>query len=294
MAIAAAGLFAGCSKKDNDRPVISEVLSLNDITTKELASRAELSGTLTAGSIGVFGFRTSPAHYQSNKQYTYGSPAWTSSDAIQLTDVGLSVYAYYPYTAAVAGTNDAPTLGIADNTTAQTDYLYSGVLAGSYTKTTNTVTTLTLKHALAKVVFTKAVQADYPGAGVISSITLKNAPGKTGLAAAGTMDIKTGTITATAAQATTYSALSGNTNSFKDGVVSGSTMVLPTPINTAGDIYAEVTLDGTSYDLDIPAGNWVKGTVNTYTLTISASTLIIQSVEIENWTTGENETIPIE
>ena len=300
-ALAAVVALGSCSKTTESQPDRSDYLGIGGLTTVDLATKAELpAGTLGAGSIGVFAFRGTD-YSDNNVQYSYGTPKWTAATPIPLTDVGAKVYAYYPYQATVQGTAAAPTLTFADNNIADpVDYLYSGIVQKTdntgdmeFTKTNYTVNPLKMYHALAKIVFVKAQDATYPGAGVISSITLKNKAGQSVLVAGGTLDIKTGVITPNSTT-TAYTFLTGNTNSFKTGAVSASKMVVPASIAAAGNAVAEIVMDGNTYNLDLPAGTWVKGTINTYTLTVSTSGLEIQSVEVQDWMTGLNVNLPIE
>lgn len=209
---------------------------------------------------------------------------WTQTPKVYLSSAQATVYAYYPYSSTV---NDGTQVAI--DHTSQTDYLYATPATGISNR--RSTAALVMNHALSLVQFNLKTE-NYSGAGQLTAIKIANKSGGKSLISQGTLNIQTGAI----AKGTSTEAVTKATNLPQTiGNWSENTypkmLVLPTSATAAaGDIVISFTVDGQTYNWNVPANTaWEQGKKNTYTVTLRGTELVVSPVTIDPWDTGLNQ-----
>lgn len=224
--------------------------------------------------------RLKNAHYKKNGGlWSTGTPG---TGVILSDEIGIA-YAYYPYAATnndVEGTlipikvHASQGTGLSDgtkNVAQQSDYMWATPVPKMSNATTTA--TFTMNHALAMVSF-KFAKGDYPGAAVINSIKLQNKASKGNIKSGdATMNIGTGALTIPG-----EAAKNGITITPGEELCTGSKVarMLVFPVSTtmtAGDVEAQITMDGKTYTIPLPApekaNTYVAGKNYQYTFTLT-------------------------
>ena len=211
---------------------------------------------------------------------------FVSDNAIILSSKLGKLYSYYPYsenagtdaTAIPVKLSASQGTGISDGTVdnGTTDYMYSDVVSNVCNTTTHV--DVKMNHALAMVTF-KFVRKSYTGEGKIDLIKLSNKQDGTYVKVGdGTMDITTGSVTATTAGAV-YCEPKVILTGKEATVEIPHMLVYPTATEMAkGDVLLTIVMDGITYEIDLPhtlagdageAYKWTKGNNYVYTLTMT-------------------------
>ena len=225
-----------------------------------------------------------------NSPFTYTAGGWNSAE-ILLDENEATVFAYYPYDAALA---DPATLPV--DITTQTDHLYGqgDTKASIFNRNIN----IAMKHALSQVVFRMKKTEGYKQAGVLTGITLKNLGSATPLYTHATMDVSTGILTKTTAGNVDFSANA----TLTDQAVSFSSIVIPVDATAGKDMQALFTIDGKQLQFTFPAATeWERSYRNIYDIVLGNNGLVIggadgSGVTIEPWTDkndGEIQLVPV-
>ena len=280
---AASLLFAACTE-ELQMPVdqslwggISSPLSINVLAnpgTKDIAGQVTGAALPANSSIGITLIKTGAldGKYDNN---TYNNVEYHSNDgaawgivtgSVMLSATEGTVYGYYPYSATASDVTAVPI-----SATDSKDYMYANPKTG--VKNANASVDLVMNHALSVVKFTinKASTNGYTGAGNISSVKLEGAT----LGSSGTMDITTGTVSATAGELTYSTALALN------GTNTGELFAVPT--GTESGIKFSVSMDGQTYTATTGNVTLVQGQRYTYTLNMSSTGLTVSSVTVTPW-----------
>lgn len=213
-------------------------------------------------SIGIFLQNGSGTTYNNsplNIPATYNGSTWKVLSNVSLTSDTAVVYGYYPYNKSVNSF-----IVPVDASSGKTDYLYgkSSVFVNGLRPSAS----IFMKHALARVTLQVSKASSDTGKCVLSSVMLRNASGASVISTSGTMDVKTGTITAAANS-------SGNiTRTFKDTVIGMTGIsidfyVIPATINN--NALVSFKIDGKSYSSKLSATSWNAGQQYTYPILIN-------------------------
>lgn len=206
---------------------------------------------------------------------------WTQATPVYLSSTKATIYAYYPWNAAVT---DGKVVDI--DHTSQTDYMYGTKVTNIYNRQPKA--SITMNHALSLVQF-DFKKDNYTGVGALTAITIANKSGKISLKSTGKLDLTTGKIT----QGSSTEPVTKATNLPQTiGTWNEDTFpkMLVIPTSAAGDIVISFTVDGQVYNWDVPVGTvWEQGKKNTYTVTIKGTGLEVSSVTITPWGPGKND-----
>ncbi len=195
---------------------------------------------------------------------TMNAGKWTTSPEVRLSKGQVAfLYAVSPYDASYTNPKQIPV-----KLDKQVDLLYSGAAAPA-SFTSNTVK-LTLRHALTLASFNIARQG-YTGAGRVSQITIAG----NRVFSDGTLDVATGKITGTAKNTVsqTFNATIPENGFEKDFP---SMWLIPFSTQNASEADAtsfDITIDGKSYHLQIPAADLNTGYQTIFHLVLTANSL---------------------
>ncbi len=237
-----------------------------------------------------------------NVPYNWNGALWFASQPIILSNIQGFVYAYYPYSELNVG-NDGRSIPItvspnqetgqsdgSKDANGQTDYMWATPKSGI--SNLKPKVNLSMNHALAKVSFTfkHAEKAEkYPGAGLITDITLKSV--KTGKA---TLNITNGTIsepeTANGSILLTGMNQGGNGTLIEETSAALVPSLLLYPQTLSGS-QVTVKIDGVDYTVDIPASmtKFEAGKHYTMQFTVKGTALVVNEVSINEWKDGGSD-----
>lgn len=298
-------LLAGCSGEQSvieaELPVVPGdervPLSVQSAGIEAEVESSTRAGTpLTRGSIGIFltGTGYTPLN---NKQYNYGSSAWTPKDegnTIYLGSLNAIVCAYYPYestSVSVDGFTLTSQVYAADK---ELFYATEQLVNGSKTGSPNRNVTFDLVRAYSWVkVIVKRHSINYPGTCAVTALKLKNILGSTAL---DIHDGEQGSNTSEVANdvsATTFSTTlpSGGDTMEKDFLMVPCAFTA-TPVNGTSNcgLIIELTVDGRTMTTGIPTGTlheMVRGKQYIIAVTINGTKLGVTEVnEAPGWDTS--------
>lgn len=310
LAVAAAFIFhfSSCSNdeqlNDNSSLVESEALVITtDVSASALKStKATISNFSSGATLGLFvtsgslGDLYDGITANENVYTSFSGTAW-EHPRIRLTNANATIFAYSPYNALAGDGKHIPI----DHLN-QCDYMYGTHSVGQAAVNKNNPTVnLTMNHAMALLQF-RIHKTNYPWKGALSRIEVANAPGKKILYSEGTINIETGIITPIPDknQATFISSTEQPLLLIPDLLATNEKdfvelMVLPIGSSAGeGDVVIHFTIDDRIYTWKVPAlTHWLNGSKNTYTVTISGTSLQIGDVIISDWTDGVNGNLDI-
>lgn len=292
-------LLAGCSNDESPSGAKTETAKNElGIVVDAIGTRAIKSGFIAADEVSVF--VTGTGYTPALVNYKYSGTAWAPSGGagtgIKLVGNAASVYAFYPKTLTLSALSAAGTFPVtllaADDfsATATPDYLWgTGTTVSNLTPGTTNTSTLTLKHALAKISFVINADANYPitgGSGALTKIELLSAGTK--LVTAGTVAVGTGAFAATASIGAAFTYTGTKTiNAAAGTTITASALEAPIKY-TATDFVLKLTIDGKAMVVTgFPAApDWSDASKNyVYTITVSPTELVLAStVVINDWT----------
>ena len=193
--------FASCEKEEVTGSVHHENVSLNiqpDIAGVSVTTRAAISSFPTGATVGLFvtsgalGSDYNGVSVNSNVKSVLSGSIWTQTPAVYLSSADATVYAYYPYSSSNGDGSAIPV-----DHASQNDFMYGTHTSGQPSiNNGNPNVNLTMNHALTLLQF-KISRSNYTGAGVVTTIDVANAAGKTCIYSNGTLNIATGVITNT-------------------------------------------------------------------------------------------------
>ena len=332
--------FTACSNDDEMKAVAQAEgtpLVVQSVGVAEVNTKAGIRATAFSGSeqIGLFiyagakGSMTGDYNTDNSAIPTvnvpYGRNAvggeWSAAQPIILSSTNGVVYGYYPYNSddayktptaipvtLAADQGSGQSDGLADN--GQTDYMYA-VATENVSNSSATISTLTMKHALAMLTFafkqSDQVNDKYPGEGKVSQIILKNKSGKSVVkTGAATMDIYSGVITGGSdvvdsdPASITVSPNPGKSLLDVTTSLEGTTddypflprmLVYPNGGVAGDDAELLITVDSRQYTVPVPAlestTGWLAGNNYTYTLMLKGTDLVISNVAISEWVPKE-------
>jgi len=309
----ASALLTSCSNKDVES--ITGATNKNElgvavnISGKDI-TRAGATGSLDGASfadgtsIGVFvtgaGYAAKIAPYTLSGT-SWGSPA-ADADKIYLTGQSATVYGFYPYDANTDIVMDTKLMTVsvpASYTnymaTQAVDYMYAANVTASNISTTTCKASLVFHHALCKVSFIINKGSSYPAgttSGVLSKLVMT--AGSTIFANKGTVSLTGGAFTPSTTPADLSSTITlqpslvayKNINEFNATaltIVIANTLVAPCA-TLAGAVTLGLTIDGRNMaTATIPSTTWIAGKNYIYTVTVSGTELIVNSVAITPW-----------
>ena len=275
-------MFTACT--DDDTIVQSDKAPLQiSVSAKAPAvSRTIIDGSsLPDGShIGVSVFDADGGDYDGqdyfNLKYTAAGEgegqSWSTTIPASLSTTMAVVAAYFPYIE-----NDALDLtAVPVETASQTDYMYSGAVAGA--NMSSPEVTLNMSHALANI-HVNIKKGTYTGTGEVSQMAVKAAA----FATTATMNIFDGTLDnidgkgAEFTQKITDAAISA-------GMVEQDFLVVPDGNSESGNISLSVTVDGKKFTAGIDYDEaFQQGYTYTYNLTLNNEDLKVEAVEVLPW-----------
>ena len=263
--------FTACNNELEDIRIPGDKLSIT-ASLNEAESRAIIEGTSFAenSSVGL----TLDGYSFNNIKYTATgtgvSQTWSGSDMLLSEKTG-TLYAYYPYSSTA---NDITAVPLA--TASQTDYMYATPV--SSISENNSVAALKFNHAMAVIRLTIKKGTYAAGSGNITSVSVKS----DGLGTTGTLNAKTGAVTATNTNTAVTQTVSKTLGATVDAIV--------VPAGTSKTITFSVTVDGTTYTATSAAVALNKNNIYTYTVTLNSTFMEVSGVSIGAWTTTAKET----
>ena len=234
-----------------------------------------------------------------NVPYNWNGSIWFASQPIILSNIEGFVYAYYPYSELNVG-NDGRSIPItvspnqetgqsdgSKDANGQIDYMWATPKTGI--SNLKPKVNLSMNHALAKVSFTFKHAEDkekYPGAGLISDITLRGV--KTGKA---TLNITNGAISEPETAMGTILLTGMNQGENGTLIEETSAALVPSLLlypQTLSGSQVTVKIDGVDYTVDIPATMTIFEAGKHYTMqfTVKGTALVVNQVSIQQWLDG--------
>ena len=316
--------FTACSNDDDLAATKSNQLVVKSVGLSDVFTKAGITASAFSGSeqIGVYinngDLGTKYDHdvdYENIIYQATNGTDWATTQTITLTNIVGTVRAYYPYSADngvytpgnddlpnngtaikmhVASTQGTGIAGGAADDPAQIDYMWADPVTGVSSSLPDV--RLRMNHALAMVSFQfkNSTEVPYPGVGKISSIKIYNNTGKTALKTGpATFNINDGKITLDVTAALSEISVTPDAETLKNVTSMNSQpriLVYPgqaTGANTiaAGDVKAEIVMDGVTFTLNLPAiANGYEPNKNyQYNVTLKGVEMEIDEVAIKPW-----------
>lgn len=292
--IASAILGTSCNK-DNGEEITPSRSELQVATNLEaMTSRAsfptstEMGLFVTSGSLGGVYDNTSS---NNNVKAVLGVSGWTLTPPVYLSGNNATIYAYTPYSSGVTAGTSIPV----NVTSAVADYCY-GKSSGTINAKSPSAT-VTMLHALTKVHFKISKASTYTGTGKLTEISINGSTNNT-ICAQGTLNISTGAITPTTTSAHTITRTNASglytitATAPTDAQAAALDFMLIPASFQAKEINMSFTIDGKIFTFSVPAGNWEKSKINTYTLSLGGTGLTMSnvSVTVTDWAAGVTAT----
>jgi hypothetical protein len=319
-------LFTSCSSKDvesltgtTDKNELGVAVSISGKELTRAAATGSLDGTSFANNtqIGVFvtgtGYTAKIAPYTLNAIGTAWDAPSADADKIFLSGNDATVFGFYPYDAntdVALSTQlmsvSVPASYLKFDASESVDYMYStNPVVTNKTAGTSNMATLSFSHALCKVSFIINKGSSYPAgsaSGVLSKLVMT--AGSAIFANKGMVSLTGGAFTPSTTVADLSSTITlapvlanyKNINEYNattpSTTVTASTLVAPCS-TLAGTVTLGLTIDGHNMTTaTIPSTAWVAGKSYIYTVTVSGTNLIINSVTINPWdTTGNSSNV---
>ena len=198
--------------------------------------------------------------------------SWGTATPASLSTTMAVVAAYFPY----IDNDDLDLTAVPVETASQTDYMYSGAVAGA--NMSSPEVTLNMSHALANI-HVNIKKGAYTGIGEVSQMAVKAAA----FATTATMNVFDGTLDnidgkgAEFTQKITDAAISA-------GMVEQDFLIVPDGSSESGNISLSVTVDGKKFTAGIDYDEaFQQGYTYTYNLTLNNEDLKVEAVEVLPW-----------
>lgn len=275
-------MFTACT--DDDTIVQSDKAPLQiSVSAKAPAvSRTIIDGSsLPDGShIGVSVFDADGGDYDGqdyfNLKYTAAGEgegqSWSTTTPASLSTTMAVVTAYFPY----IDNDDLDLTAVPVETASQTDYMYSGAVAGA--NMSSPKVTLNMSHALANI-HVNIKKGTYTGTGVVSQMAVKAAA----FATTATMNVFDGTLDNIDGEGDVFTQKITDA-AISAGMVEQDFMVVPDGSSESGNISLSVTVDGKKFTAGIDYDEaFQQGYTYTYNLTLNNEDLKVEAVEVLPW-----------
>lgn len=291
LAAALAMAFSACNRSSHEPQTAENCskLKVNVSTahsTKALIEDAALAdgsevavSVLQAGDQSYDGFDTY-RNVKCTASTTGSTQEWTLSPEILLSTTMGTLYAYYPYSAAVTDITAVP---VEASTAVQTDYMYGTPVPDLNNK--NAEADIELNHALAAVRLSIA-KGSFSGKGEITNVWVNGEA----IATNAKMNSLTGALSGFSGMDTrvgpafTKFTLS-TTPEVKDFII------IPTGESKAMTITIEI--DGFEIEAQTTPADFAEGTITNYTVTVNSQKLQVTNVSVKPWGTADNGNIDI-
>ena len=298
----AALALIGCSKAEEFQYNPDSALQIESVSgispfalMQEPASKAVISGeTLPSeeagNGIGLFVTASNGGAYDgkttgySNVKYAFSNSKWSAASPIYLSNTSGKLYGYFPYSTAATDLKAIPV----ESSLNSTDYLYATEQGVSFS---NKSVNLQMNHALARLHLTIKKGDKYLSDCSLTKIVLQSKA----IDASGTMDITTGTVSATkAADATGTFELTG-TDAVSEAGIEKDILLVPAD-NSEGkkDITLTLTIDGVDAEVKFTADKGLdirSGIQCNATLTIEDTGIKVTGVGVGVWGDGGSQTV---
>ena len=297
--------LAGCSKTEEFQYKPDSALQIDSVSgispfvlMQEPASKAVISGETLPGDeaakgIGLFVTASNSSAYDgktegySNIRYTYNGTKWSATSPIYLSNTTGKLYGYFPYNVDAANLTAIPVVSSLNGT----DYLYATSQDVSFS---NKSVNLQMNHALARLHLTIKKGDKYLSDCNLSKIVLKSKS----IDATGTMDITTGTVTATKqSDATGTFTLTGTDAVTKTGIEKDILLVPADNSEGKKDITLTLTIDGVEAKVIFTGDKGLdirSGIQNNVTLTIEDTGIKVTGVGVGVWGEGGSQTVQVD
>ena len=297
--------LASCSKTEEFQYNPDSALQIESVSgispfalMQEPASKAVITGETLPGDeaakgIGLFVTASNGSVYDgktegySNIRYTYNGTKWSATSPIYLSNTTGKLYGYFPYNADATVLTAIPV----ESSLNGTDYLYATSQDVSFS---NKSVNLQMNHALARLHLTIKKGDKYLSDCHLSKIILQSKA----IDASGTMDITTGTVSATkAADATGTFILTGTDAVTKTGIEKDILLVPADNSEGKKDLTLILTIDGVEAKviftgdkgLDIRSGIQCNAT-----LTIEDTGIKVTGVGVGVWGEGGSQQVQVD
>jgi len=287
--ILVATLLCSCgSENDSAGEVKAVPLSIADASLAVSMLRAATTLSTDGISMGVFLIAGNGYSARNNVKYLYstgGAAGWAVNGTtdIYLNKSDAALCAYYPYDA--AANTLTRTLTPAVYSTAS-DLCYKKGLSASSTAGS---LSFEMSHAYSRLTMNIS-KGTYPGAGMISSITMANA----GLVTNSTLDISTESYTTVTTGGSYTDAAPGIANLS----TTATKQYLMIPSTLSGSTTLTLNVDGTALIGSISNATLaalVAGSNHTLTISLTGTSFVINSVTTTDWVTGPSfSVLPIQ
>lgn len=296
--------ISSCSKTDEfqyNPDSVLQIESVSGISTFALiqgpASKAVITGDSlpedeAAKGIGLFVTAIDGSAYDghdsgyTNVKYTFDGNKWSAQSPIYLSDNDGKLYGYFPYNADATELRAIPVQSSLNGT----DYLYAKSQTVSHS---NKSVSLQMNHALSRLHLTIKKSANFTASAPLSKITLKSSA----IDATGTMDLTTGSITATKGAGET-----GTVELVTDGTITAEGIekdILLVPAdNSEGkkDIAIILTIGGKLASVSLSGENGINirsGIQNNVTLAIEDTGIKVTGVGVGTWGDGGSQSVEV-
>lgn len=230
--------------------------------------------TVTASNGGNYDGKTSG---YTNVQCTKaaGSTSWKPASEVMLSASEGKLYAYYPY----SNSTNISSIPVSSSVNG-TDYMWATPMTVSKSSAS---ASLQMNHALARITVVLKKGTSYTNTGSLSKLSFEG----NGIAASGTLDAKTGNVTASKSTASFNVSATLTTT----GVTQDCLIVPANPSSTAQSVTLKCTIDGQEYSVNLSDAKAIivnKGVQSTVTLTLNNGSLSVDTVGITQWGSGSN------
>lgn len=288
-AAALAFMVSACNQPDKTPVQFDDLgqLKVNVRTNAQTKALIETSALENGSELGISVLEAGDADYDGFANYknvkltasaSGSSQVWTPAFDVLLSTTEGTLYAYYPYSAAVTDIKAVPV-----ETTSQTDYMYGTPVPGLFNK--NASADVILNHALAAVRF-NVVKGSFSGTGQVTDIAVNGQQ----IANKATMNSLTGVL----------AAFEGNNErinpAFAPFVLSAGGEkkdIIIIPTGTEGVMTISMTIDGYEIQAQTPAMDFAEGTISEFDLTVNSQSLAIGEVTVTPWSTVDKGNIDI-
>lgn len=296
IAFVAIALLSGCASENSGESLFysgEASLELVSVCPANVLTRAVVDGLdfPKDGHIGLFLFKDESAttlygeseSAYANVDYSYNEikQKWTAVTSIKVGSASGYLYGYYPYNS----TNTDITAIPVSSSLNGDDVMYASKQSSPITDATASQTSITMNHALARVVLTIRNNG-YTGDAKLTQIKFAGAE----IAESGTMNAVSGAVSATKAEYVTLSVPDGKQTVTKDGTLYDCLLVPSDDISERQEVALSLTIDGEEKSVTLTGDNGVvleQGTKSTITITLSNSGITVGTVSIDDWHTVE-------
>ena len=286
-------LCAGCAKEEENFKLNdgnSSAIELSSVSTdpmtKAVITGTEFTTSEAQAGIGLFLLDNNGNAYGNNAgnvRYAHNDGKWTAASPLRVGGTAGTLVGYYPYSSTVTDITAIPVASSVNGT----DYLYGSI--AEITSAKAKTESLTLSHALARVSLSFKLDASYVGDGALSAISLSGDC----VAASGTLNAKTGGISATASK---FSADGLDRTVTKSASTTVECLVVPVAIESGTpEFRIACTIDGKAYATtftgDLAA--LASGRQTTIELTVKNTSITVDGSSIGTWGDGGPQTVTV-